>query len=61
MKVPFPICFAALRKGVGGHNANDGYDNMGVVLGWQDGIPNNIQNLEYHIPALNTNSQTTLS
>jgi hypothetical protein len=59
VKVPFSICFPALRKGVDGHNADDGYDSMGVVLGWQDRSPNNIQYLEHHIPALN--SRTTLS
>lgn len=59
MKVPFPICFATLRKGVDGHNADDGYDSMGVVLGWQDGSSDNIQNLEHHITALNKASSQT--
>jgi len=50
MEVPLPTCFATLRKGVDGNNADDSHDSMGVVLRWQNGSPNSIQNLEHHVP-----------
>ena len=49
MKVPLPTCFATLRKGVHGNNANDGNDKMGIVLGRKNCSPDSIQNFEHHI------------
>ena len=49
MKVPLPTCFATLRKGVDGSNANDGYDKMGVVSGRENCCPDSIQNFEHHL------------
>ena len=51
MEVPLPTCFATLRKGVDGNNANDGYHKMGVVvLGRQYYSPDGIEDFEHHIP-----------
>jgi len=50
MKVPLSTCFAALRKGVDGNNANDGYDKVGVVPGRKNCSPDSIQDFEHHIP-----------
>jgi hypothetical protein len=50
VEVSLPICLATLRKGVDGHHADDSYDSIGIVLGWQNGSPNDIQDLEHHIP-----------
>jgi hypothetical protein len=50
MEVPLPTCFATLRKGVDGNNANDGYGKMSVVLGRKNCSPNSMQNFEHHIP-----------
>ena len=48
MEVPLPTCFATLRKGVDGNNANDGYSKMGVVPGRKNCSPDCIQNFEHH-------------
>ena len=52
MEVPLPVCFPTLRKRVDSNDTDDGYHGVGVVLGWQDGSPNYIQNFEYHISLL---------
>jgi len=49
MEVPLPNCFATLRKRVDGYDTDDSYHCVSVVLGWQDGSPNCIQNFEHHI------------
>ena len=61
MEVPLPTCFATLRKGVDGNNANDGYDKMGVVPGRKNRSPDSIQYFEHHIrlfsrPEVNLNT-----
>jgi len=62
MKIPLPTCFATLRKRVDCNDTDDSYHYVGVVLGWQDGSPNCIQNFEHHIPFFGeASSQTTLS
>jgi hypothetical protein len=48
MEVPLPTCFATLRKGIDGNNANDGYGKMGVVPGRKNCSPDSIQNFEHH-------------
>ena len=48
MKNSLSTCFATLRKGVDGNNADDGYDEMGVVVGRQNGGPDGIQDFEHH-------------
>lgn len=62
MEVPLPICFATLRKRVDGNDTDDGYHGVGVVVGWQDGSPNCIQDFEHHIPFFSeASSRSTLS
>ena len=62
MEVPLPTCFAALRERVDGDDTDDSYYCVGVVLGWQDGSPNRIQDFEHHISFFSEDgSQTTLS
>ena len=62
MEVPLPTCFATLRKRVDRNDTDDSYHGVGVVLGWQDGSPNCIQNFEYHVTFFrDVGSQTTLS
>lgn len=48
MKNSLSTCFATLRKGVDGNNADDGYDEMGVVVGRQNSGPDGIQDFEHH-------------
>jgi hypothetical protein len=53
MKNSLSTCFATLREGVDGNNADDGYGKMGVVVGRQNGSPDGIQDFEHHIALFN--------
>ena len=53
MKDSLSTCFATLRKGVDGNNADDGYGKIGVVFGRQNGSPDGIHDFEYHIAFFN--------